>query len=126
MQTSIRSGLEAALSVIGGKWKTLILFELFRQPYRPGELRRAIPGISEKMLIQQLRELERDGLVHRESFGEIPPRVEYSATEKGMSVMEAMMPLCEWGERNLAAVLPERPEGSCCSTGEDESLDPVG
>lgn len=114
MQTAIRSGLEAALSVIGGKWKTLIMWELYQRPYRPGELRRAVAGISEKMLIQQLREMERDGLVRREQFNEIPPRVEYSLTSLGRSAMDALMPLCEWGERHLADALPERGEDEAC------------
>lgn len=114
MESTIRTGLEAALNVIGGKWKTLILWELYGQPSRPGELRRTIGGISEKVLIQQLRELERDGLVHREQFHEIPPRVEYSLTPLGRSAMDATMPLCEWGERHLSQLLPEREEGDCC------------
>lgn len=66
------------------------------------------------MLIQQLREMERDGLVRREQFNEIPPRVEYSLTSLGRSAMDALMPLCEWGERHLADALPERGEDEAC------------
>jgi DNA-binding HxlR family transcriptional regulator len=94
-------GLDAAIDVVGGKWKTLILWELREGPRRFGALRRAVVGISEKMLIQQLRELEADGLVHREAFHEIPPRVEYSLTELGASLNAALLPLCEWGEQHL-------------------------
>lgn len=121
--TAVRSGLEAALSVVGGKWKTLILWELYQQPYRPGALRRAVGGISEKMLIQQLRELEGSGLVHREQFPEIPPRVEYSLTSLGISVMDALMPLCEWGETHLGELLPEREYGGegCCAATPEQS-----
>jgi DNA-binding HxlR family transcriptional regulator len=94
-------GLNAAIDVIGGKWKALILWELRDEVRRFGELRRAVLGISEKMLIQQLRELEADGLVHREAYHEVPPRVEYSLTKLGVSLNEVLAPLCEWGERNM-------------------------
>ena len=73
-------GLDAAIDVIGGKWKTLILWELHEQPRRTGELRRSIGGISEKMLIQQLRALEADGVVDRQVHHEVPPKVHYSLT----------------------------------------------
>jgi DNA-binding HxlR family transcriptional regulator len=91
-------GLGPAFEVIGGKWKALILWEIHKQPIRFGELRRRVPGISEKMLIQQLREMEADGLVHREVFHEVPPRVEYSVTELGASLDDALGPLADWGE----------------------------
>jgi DNA-binding HxlR family transcriptional regulator len=94
-------GLGPVLDVIGGKWKALILWELHAHPVRFGELKRRVPGISEKMLIQQLRELEADGVVHREVFHEIPPRVEYSVTKLGSSLNDALTPLCEWGERHM-------------------------
>jgi DNA-binding HxlR family transcriptional regulator len=97
-------GLDAAVDMIGGKWKLLILWELNLEARRFGELRRAIVGISEKMLIQQLRELEKDGLVHREVFHQVPPRVEYSLTEFGESLNRALDPLCEWGERHMERI----------------------
>jgi DNA-binding HxlR family transcriptional regulator len=99
-------GLEAALDVIGGKWKVLILWNLHQQPEgtRFGELRRQVQGISEKMLIQQLRELENDGVVHRQMFQEIPPKVEYSLTEFGVSLKEAMTPICQWGEKHMKRI----------------------
>ena len=94
-------GIGPAFEVIGGKWKAVILWELHAQARRPGELRRLIPGISEKMLIQQLREMEADGLVDRLVFHEVPPRVEYSATKLGKSLNMAMGPLADWGDRYL-------------------------
>lgn len=94
-------GLDASIDVIGGKWKALILWELRAEPRRPGDLRRTVSGISEKMLIQQLRGLEADGLVRREAYPEVPPRVEYSLTELGRSLNEALLPLCEWGEQHM-------------------------
>jgi DNA-binding HxlR family transcriptional regulator len=90
-------GLEAALEVIGGKWKVLILWHLHPQRRRFGALKRLVLGISEKMLIQQLREMEADGIVHREVYPEVPPKVEYSLTEFGVSLQEAVTPLCAWG-----------------------------
>ncbi|HXU99724.1 MAG TPA: helix-turn-helix domain-containing protein, partial [Caulobacteraceae bacterium] len=73
-------GLEAALVVVGGKWKPLILFHLAPGKRRFGELRRLVSGVSEKMLIQQLREMLADGIIERVDFKEIPPKVEYSLT----------------------------------------------
>lgn len=94
-------GIGPAFEVIGGKWKAVILWELHAQACRTGELKRLLPGISEKMLIQQLRELEADGLVKRQVFHEVPPRVEYSATKLGNSLNTALAPLADWGERYL-------------------------
>ena len=100
-QRTYACGLEAALDVIGGKWKTLILWSLHPSPRRFGELRRHVPGISEKMLIQQLREMEADGVVVRTVFEEVPPRVQYSLTPFGISLKEALTPLCEWGATHM-------------------------
>lgn len=101
-------GLDAAVDVIGGKWKALILWELHEGPCRPGELRRRVTGISEKMLIQQLRALEADGIVAREVHHEIPPRVEYSLTPFGRSLNDALMPLGDWGERHMERIVAAR------------------
>ncbi|ASO22896.1 DNA-binding HxlR family transcriptional regulator [Actinoalloteichus hoggarensis] len=90
-------GIDAAVDVIGGKWKVLILWALDSGPRRSGELRRMLPGVSEKMLTQHLRELEADGVVHREVHAEVPPRVEYSLTELGITLNTALEPLGEWG-----------------------------
>ncbi|SFB56304.1 transcriptional regulator, HxlR family [Rhizobium sp. NFR07] len=97
-------GLDASLAVIGGKWKPLILFHLAYEARRYGDLRRAIGNVSDKMLIQQLKELEADGIVARHDFKEIPPRVEYSLTSFGQTLAEALKPLCAWGTEHMSAV----------------------
>lgn len=93
--------VEATLSMIGGKYKTLILWKLISGPLRFSELRRAVPAATPKMLTQQLRELESDGLVHREIFPVIPPRVEYSLTEFGQSIRPVLESMYAWGSRCL-------------------------
>ncbi|WP_310155334.1 helix-turn-helix domain-containing protein [Bosea sp. BE125] len=98
-------GLDATLRVVAGKWKPLILYFLAQGgPTRYGELRRAVRDVSDKMLIQQLKELEADGLVKRTDYREVPPRVDYSLTALGHSLAEALVPLCAWGTDNLAEV----------------------
>ncbi|MBA4793941.1 MAG: helix-turn-helix transcriptional regulator [Phenylobacterium sp.] len=98
-------GLDATLRVIAGKWKPLILYFLAQGgPTRYGELRRAVRDVSDKMLIQQLKELEADGLVKRTDYKEVPPRVDYSLTPLGVSLAEALVPLCAWGTENMAEV----------------------
>jgi DNA-binding HxlR family transcriptional regulator len=101
-------GLDAAVDVVAGKWKPLILWELHSGVRRFGELRRGVAGVSEKMLIQQLRELEADGLVHREVYREVPPRVEYALTEFGESLNTALLPLGHWGERYMERIATGR------------------
>ncbi|GAA1906203.1 helix-turn-helix domain-containing protein [Streptomyces sodiiphilus] len=97
-------GLDAAIAVMGGKWKGLLLFSLDEGPLRFGELRRAVPGISERILILQLREMEASGLVHREVYHQVPPKVEYSLTEFGRSLNAALAPLGEWGEEHMERI----------------------
>jgi DNA-binding HxlR family transcriptional regulator len=97
-------GLDAAIDIIGGKWKALILWEMQDEPRRFGELKRSLPGISEKMLIQQLREMEADGIVHREMYHQIPPKVEYSLTDLGQSLNTALGPLGDWGEFHIERI----------------------
>lgn len=97
-------GLEAALGIMGGKWKPLILYHISYEPRRFGELRRLVQGISEKMLIQQLRELQTDGIVARHDFQEVPPKVEYSITPFGETLAEALKPLCAWGTQHRASI----------------------
>ncbi len=104
-------GLDAAVDVVGGKWKPLVLWALSGQPRRFGALRRELPGVSEKVLTQQLRELERDGIVHRAVHDQVPPRVEYSLTELGVSLERALAPLGDWGERHLAHIVAVRRAG---------------
>lgn len=100
-QRTFTCGLDAAIAVMGGKWKGLILFALQDGPVRFGELKRAVPGISERVLIQQLREMETTGLLHREVYHQVPPKVEYSLTDFGHSLDAAMAALGEWGEEHL-------------------------
>src|SRR6202165_1109838 len=93
-------GLDAALFVLGGKWKPLILFHLAHGTRRYGELRRAVGNVSDKVLIQQLKELQADRIIDRVDFGEIPPKVEYSLTAFGKTLGKALAPLCKWGTKN--------------------------
>ncbi|WP_077966788.1 winged helix-turn-helix transcriptional regulator [Ensifer adhaerens] len=95
-------GFASALNAIGGKWKTLILWEVNIEPRRFGELRRLLPGISEKVLTQQLREMEADCLVRREVFPGAVQKVEYSATEFGKSLNAAVTVLSTWGKEHQA------------------------
>ncbi|GLW08124.1 transcriptional regulator [Microtetraspora sp. NBRC 13810] len=94
-------GIDAAMDLIGGKWKVLILWALNERACRFGELRRLVPGVTEKVLASHLRELEADGLVHREVFDEVPPRVEYSLTSRGYSLNQALAPLGAWGTEHI-------------------------
>jgi len=91
---------ERALKVIAGRWKPIILYYLFEAPKRLSELRRLMPEISQKVLIQQLREMELHGIVNREIFRQVPPRVDYSATPLGRSLEPVLAALCEWGRRH--------------------------
>ncbi|WP_159940891.1 winged helix-turn-helix transcriptional regulator [Nocardiopsis sp. FR6] len=94
-------GIDAAMDVIGGRWKVLVLWALEERPRRFGEPRRMLGGVTEKVLAAHLRELEADGIVHREDFGEAPPRVEYSLTARGRSLNEALEPLGDWGREHV-------------------------
>jgi DNA-binding HxlR family transcriptional regulator len=93
---------EATLAVIGGRWKVPILWNLFAGTCRFGELSRKVGGVTQKMLTQQLRELEADGLVRRKVYPQVPPRVEYSATVLGRSLEPVVSQLTAWGEHYLA------------------------
>jgi DNA-binding HxlR family transcriptional regulator len=97
-------GLDAALAVIGGKWKSLILWNLTQQPYRFGELRRLVVGVSEKMLIQELKEMMADRIITRKDFHEVPPRVEYALTDFGRSLAKTLEPLCRWGTQHMKRI----------------------
>ncbi|MGK3985579.1 helix-turn-helix domain-containing protein [Sorangium sp. So ce136] len=95
-------GIDAGMDVVSGKWKSLILWELNNHGTRRfGELKSGLPGVSEKMLIQQLREMEEDGLIHREVYREVPPKVEYSLTDHGRTLNEALRPLGAWGTERV-------------------------
>lgn len=97
-------GLDATLRVIAGKWKPLIIYFLIPGPNRYGALKRAVQGVSDKMLIQQLKELEADGIILRTDYKEVPPRVDYTLTPLGHSLAQALEPLCAWGADNMDAV----------------------
>lgn len=89
---------EYTLSIIGGKWKMIIMFWLSKKDVmRYGELKKSIKGITHKMLSNQLKELENDKIVIRRSYGEVPPRVEYYLSEKGLSLMPILREMCNWG-----------------------------
>ncbi|MFT4184477.1 MAG: helix-turn-helix domain-containing protein [Rhizobium sp.] len=96
------------VSQIGGKWSVLLLEALAQRPYRFGELRRMVPDISQRMLTQTLRELQRDGYVGREVFPTKPPSVEYRMTDLGYSLYEPLAQLLNWAEANQDAVRTAR------------------
>jgi len=87
----------AAISIIGGKWKPIILWILFQNKRRFSELKKFIPAITQKMLTQQLRELEHDGIVHRKVYPVVPPQVEYSLTQKGLTLAPLLQEMEKWG-----------------------------
>jgi DNA-binding HxlR family transcriptional regulator len=92
--------VRAALSVIGGKWKPVIARYLMLSTKRFGKLRREMPDVTQKMLTQQLREMERDGIVARRIYREVPPKVEYSLTPYGRTLRPVLEALCKWGENH--------------------------
>lgn len=94
--------VEATLTVMNGRWKVLILRELLQGVKRFGELHRALIGVTQKMLTQQLRELERDGILHRKVYPQVPPKVEYSVTPLGESLKPILKAMQAWGLRLLA------------------------
>ena len=98
LRSNFVCGLDASLAVIGGKWKPLILFHLAHEARRYGDLRRAVGNVSDKMLIQQLKELEADGIVDRHDFMDIP------LTPFGETLAEALKPLCAWGTQHMTEV----------------------
>lgn len=91
------------LSLIGGKWKPVILFCIAGGVNRFGAMQRAIPGVTKQMLTQQLREMEADGLIDRKVFAEVPPRVEYSLTARGASILPVIAAMRDWGRADQAA-----------------------
>ncbi len=94
----IKCPIEAALQLIGGKYKTIILWHLQNGKMRYSELHRLIPRATDKMLAQQLRELEKDGLIDRKVYPVIPPKTEYSLTEFGKTLKPVLDSLCDWGQ----------------------------
>jgi DNA-binding HxlR family transcriptional regulator len=94
-------GIDLTLAVVGGKWKASILWHLAQRTMRFSELQRQFTETTRKMLTQQLRELEADGLVYREVYPEVPPKVEYSLTVKGRSLFPILQQMCDWGHHYL-------------------------
>jgi DNA-binding HxlR family transcriptional regulator len=108
--------VEATLDIIGGKWKSLILFYLLpvvndAGKLRFGELKRMLPGITQRMLTLQLRELEEDGIIHRHVYREVPPKVEYSLTDFGLSLQPILLAMRAWGNDYMQslATFPQSP-----------------
>ena len=89
---------ESTLEVIGGRWKILILYQLDGGPKRFSELKRSLPDVTQKMLTQQLRQMEAEGLVRRKVYPQVPPKVEYSLTPRGQSLRPIVDAMCKWGQ----------------------------
>lgn len=94
--------VEATVSLLEGKWKCVILYRLVHGTLRFNALRRSIPNVTQRMLVNQLRELESDGLVCRLVYAQVPPRVDYSLSDRGRSIVPILMALKEWGDQNLS------------------------
>jgi DNA-binding HxlR family transcriptional regulator len=94
--------IDAMLSVVDGRWKGTILWRLLDEPMRTSELRRSIPGITERMLIRHLQELVSDGILLRHEDRNVPPSVRYSISEYGMTLVPVLEEICEWGRKHLA------------------------
>mgnify|MGYP001599884486 FL=1 len=90
--------VEATLDIIGGKWKSIILFRVLEETRRFNELRRLVPNLTQRMLTNQLRELEQDGLIARKVFAQVPPKVEYSITGLGRTLEPVLLALTKWAE----------------------------
>lgn len=101
-------GVEATLEVIGGKWKCVILCHLTHGRKRTSELKRLMPNITQKMLTQQLRELEEDGVINRIIYNQVPPKVEYELSDYGESLSGILDMLCAWGETHITKVYGDK------------------
>jgi DNA-binding HxlR family transcriptional regulator len=104
----VKTSTDVALDALGGRWKLAIIGLLAGAPRRTGQLRKAIRGISQRMLIAQLRELQRDGLIDRRSYNEVPPRVVYRLTRHGRTAVPVLKRLSRWGARHAGRVYPQR------------------
>jgi DNA-binding HxlR family transcriptional regulator len=97
--TGTKCGVETTIAVVGGKWKPMILYALLSGPRRFGELNRLIPEVTQRMLTLQLRELEEDGVIYREVYKQVPPKVEYSLTPFGRTIEPILLLMEQWGEQ---------------------------
>jgi DNA-binding HxlR family transcriptional regulator len=113
-----RCPVEVTLEVIGGKWKAVILWHLTFKTLRFSQLQRRLSGVTQKMLTQQLRELERDQLIHRQVFAEVPPRVEYSLTDTGRTLQPLLQQMRDWGNGHLLRTAEEGLLSTCPTTDE--------
>ena len=102
-QSRCKCPAETTLEVIGGRWKVPILWHLLQGTRRFSELSRALDGVTQKMLTQQLRELERDGIVSRKVYPQVPPKVEYSLTADGKTLKPVVEAMCKWGKARSTA-----------------------
>ncbi|MED3760553.1 helix-turn-helix domain-containing protein [Peribacillus frigoritolerans] len=100
--------VEATLEVMGGKWKCVILCHLAHGKKRTSELKRLMPNITQKMLTQQLRELEKDEVINRIVYNQVPPKVEYELSEYGQSLESILSALCTWGENHITRVYGDK------------------
>lgn len=114
-ETEYQCSMELTLDLIGGKWKALILWHLGENTLRFSELKKTLPKITQKMLTQQLRELEADGLVDRFIYTQIPPKVEYSLTPAGKSLLPILATLCSWGQNYADSAAAQEAEVVCGS-----------
>ncbi|WP_238906727.1 helix-turn-helix domain-containing protein [Clostridium sp. YIM B02506] len=108
--TEYNCSMELTLDIIGGKWKPIIIWNLGKETMRFNELKRKLPNITHKMLSQQLKALEENNLIARKVYSEVPPKVEYSLTDQGESLLPLLITLCEWATNHVASIQVEESE----------------
>lgn len=109
-----RCPIRTTLELVGGKWRLLVLHQLSAGPVRFGELKRLLPGISEKILVQELRVLTDAGLLSRHNYGEVPPRVEYALTDTGRAALPLVAAAASFGQQYLGSLRSETPASPTC------------
>lgn len=107
MKKTYNNQIEVVLDIIRGKWKSHIIFHLGSGPVRTGELIHLVNGVTQKMLIEQLKELEQDGLIARKVYNQVPPKVEYSLTNYGSSLRDILKVVCDWGDDYIKHRYPD-------------------
>ena len=118
-EVEFRCYFQLAMMIIGGKWKPKVLFHLSQYDVvRFGELRRRVIGITEKMLIQSLKELQKDGLVNRKVYRQVPPKVEYSLTDLGKSFIPVLNSMFEWGKSYASYLVAQKKTGCAYQVGD--------